>query len=83
MAVRLHPHARERMEERGASEAEVKATVEQGESFPAKLGRTGFRRNFRFDQNRHGQHYHTKQIEAYGVQEGTDWLVITVITRYF
>jgi hypothetical protein len=83
MAIRLHLHARDRMEERGATEEEVRATVEQGESFPAKFGRTGFRRNFRFDQNRYGRHYHTKQIEAYAVQEGTDWLVITVITRYF
>jgi hypothetical protein len=83
MVVRLHPPARERMDERGATEEEVRATVEQGESFPAKFGRTGFRRNFRFDQNRHGRHYQTKQIEAYAVQEGTDWLVITVLTRYF
>jgi Domain of unknown function (DUF4258) len=81
--VRLHPHAQERMEERGATEEEVRATVEQGESFPAKFGRTGFRRNFRFDQHRHGRQYHTKQIEAYAVQEGPAWLVITVITRYF
>ena len=81
--VRLHPHARERMDERGATEEEVKATVEQGESFPAKFGRTGFRRNFRFDQHRHGRQYHTKQIEAYAVQEGPVWLVITVLTRYF
>ena len=36
--VRLHPHARERMDERGATEEEVRATVEQGESFPAKFG---------------------------------------------
>jgi hypothetical protein len=85
MAVRLHLHARDRMEERGATETEeeVRATVEQGEPFPAKFGRTGFRRNFRFDQHRHGRHYPTKQIEAYAAQEGTDWLVITVITRYF
>jgi hypothetical protein len=81
--VRLHPHARERMEERGAAEEEVRATVEQGEPFPAKFGRTGFRRNFRFDQHRHGRHYQTKQIEAYAVQEGPDWLVITVLTRDF
>jgi hypothetical protein len=83
MAVRLHLYARDRMEERGATEEEVRATVEQGESFPAKFGRTGFRRNVRFDQTRQGRRYHTKQIEAYAVQEGTDWLVITVITRYF
>jgi hypothetical protein len=83
MAVRIHSHARERMRERGATEEEITATVEQGEQFPVKFGRIGFRRNFRFDQEWRGRQYHTKQIEAYAVQEGTDWLVITVITRYF
>ncbi len=83
MAVRIHPHARERMEERGATENEVRATVEQGERFPAKFGRTGFRRNFAFDSEWRGKHYRTKQVEAYGIQEGADWLVITIITRYF
>ncbi|MCK8601974.1 DUF4258 domain-containing protein [Desulfoferrobacter suflitae] len=47
MAVRLHPHARERIKERGATEDEVTATLEYGERFPARFGRTGFRRNFR------------------------------------
>jgi len=42
MAVRFHAHARERMAERGATEDEVRTTVEQGEQFPAKFGRTGF-----------------------------------------
>jgi hypothetical protein len=83
MTVRLRPHARERMQERGVTDEEVRATVEQGELFPAKFGRTGFRRNFLFDRERQGGHYHTKQVEAYAVQEGSDWLVITVITRYF
>jgi hypothetical protein len=36
MNVRLHPHARERLGERGATESEVAATVRAGESFPAK-----------------------------------------------
>jgi len=31
MAIRFHPHARERMGERGATEEEVRATVKQGE----------------------------------------------------
>ena len=83
MAVRFHPHARERMGERGATEEEVEATVEQGERFPAKFGRTGFRRNFSFDSEWRGKYYGTKQVEAYAVREGTDWLMITVITRYF
>jgi hypothetical protein len=83
MTIRFHAHAQERMAERGATEDEVKSTVEQGEQFPARFGRTGFRRNFFFDKEWRGKHYRTKQIEAYAVQEGSDWLVITVITRYF
>ena len=71
------------MAERGATEDEVRATVEQGEQFPAKFGRTGFRRNFSFDSKWRGRYYRTKQVEAYAVQEGADWLVITIITRYF
>jgi hypothetical protein len=71
------------MEERGASEAEVLATVEQGESFPARLGRTGFRRNFPYHDVWKGKWYETKQVEAYAAREGDDWLVITVITRFF
>ena len=59
------------------------ASDRQGEPFPAKFGRTGFRRNFRFDQHRHGRQYHTKQVEAYAVQEGPDWLVIIVVTCDF
>ena len=82
MTVRLHPHARERLLERGASEAEVVATVEVGERFPAKFGRTGFRRNFAFNGVWRGRTYATKQIEVYAVEED-GWLVITVIVRYF
>ncbi len=82
-AVRFHPHALERMEERGATEEEVVSTVEEGERFPAKFGRTGFRRNFSFNGEWRGKRYRTKQVEAYAVQEEGEWLVITVIVRYF
>ncbi len=83
MAVRYHPHARERMAERGASEQEITAAVGEGEQFKAKFGRTGFRRNFVFEKQWRGKYYKTKQVEAYAVREGDDWLVITVIARYF
>ena len=83
MSVRFHPHAQKRMKERGATEDEVSATVKRGEQFPAGFGRTGFRRNFPFDGEWRGEYYRTKQVEAFAVQEGPDWLVITVITRYF
>jgi len=68
--------------ERGATESEVIDTVELGERFPAKFGRTGFRRNFPFEAPWRGRRYATKQIEAYAVRE-VDWLVITVIVKFF
>lgn len=71
------------MLERGARPEEVSATVEGGEEFPARFGRTGFRRNFRFESEWRGRRYSTKQIEAYAVFEDGAWLVITVICRYF
>lgn len=82
MNVRLHPHARDRLAERGATEGEVVAAVEEGEQFPAKLGRTGFRRNFAFGGVWRGKTYATKQIEAYVVDEN-GWLVISFIVKYF
>jgi Domain of unknown function (DUF4258) len=81
--MRVHEHARERMRERGASEAEVEATIRDGERFPAKFGREGFRRNFRFDGLWRGRRYRMKQIEAFDIYEDGDWLVISVIVKYF
>ena len=70
------------MTERGATEAEVVATVEEGEQFPAKFGRTGFRRNFPFGGTWRGRQYATKQVEAFAAAEN-GWLVITVVVRYY
>jgi hypothetical protein len=69
--------------ERGATEAEVFGTIEQGERFAAKFGRSGFRRNFAFGGTWRGKRYTAKQVEAYAVEEGAGWLVITVIVKYF
>ncbi len=83
MIIRIHPHAADRLTERGATKAEVIATVEDGEQFPAKLGRTGFRRNFAYNAQWRGRNHATKQIEAFAVSEGDGWLVITVIVKFF
>ncbi|MGB9870675.1 MAG: DUF4258 domain-containing protein [Anaerolineae bacterium] len=83
MEIRFHPHALERMVERGVTEEKVRGTVEKGERFPAKFGRTGFRRNFQFEREWRGRRYRIKQVEAYAVLEDDTWLVITVIARYF
>ncbi|TAN21921.1 MAG: DUF4258 domain-containing protein [Acidobacteria bacterium] len=78
MKARLHPHALARLAERGTTETEVLATVATGEQFPAKFGRTGFRRNFPFGGEWRGRHY----AEAYAVEEN-GWLVITAVVKFF
>lgn len=83
MNIRVHPHAASRLAERGATEAEVTTTINGGEQFPAKFGRTGFRRNFAFEGDWRGRRYASKQLEVYAVPEGDAWLVITVIVKYF
>jgi Domain of unknown function (DUF4258) len=81
--IRLHFHAKQRLVERGASEAEVVQTVETGEPFAAKYGRQGFRRAFAYNGMWQGRTYATKQVEAIAVREADDWLVITVLVKYF
>lgn len=83
MRVRFHPHARERLAERGATEDEVVRTVELGEKFMARFKRVGFRRNVPFDEFWRGRRYKTKQIEAYAIRQYDGWYVISVVTRYF
>jgi hypothetical protein len=82
-SVELHPHARERASERGATETEISATIHSGERFPARFGRTAFRQTFAFNGLWRGKQYGTKQIEAIAVEENRRWLVITVLVKYF
>jgi len=82
LKVRLHAHAKSRLQERGTTEEEVAFTIESGERFAAKYGRIGFRRNFPFNGEWGGKRYCTKQVEAYAVEEN-GWLVITVMVKFF
>jgi hypothetical protein len=71
------------MLERGASVEEVAATIQEGERFTAKFDREGFRRNFTCEALWRGRRYHMKQVEVYATLEDGDWLVISVIVKYF
>ena len=83
MIVELHPHARRRMVDRGATEDEIVATIAGGERFPARFGRTAFRRNFPYAATWRGKPYSAKQLEVYAVEENNRWLVITLIVKFF
>jgi len=71
------------MLERGATEEEIAATIREKEQFPAKFARQGFRRNFPFKAQWRGRRYHMKQVEAFATWEDDDWMVISVIVKYF
>jgi len=63
---------------------EVRATIDHGERYEAKHGRTGFRRNFAYDSlTWRDRTYSAKQVEAIAVIEEGEWLVITVLAKYF
>lgn len=83
MTVRIHPHARDRMAERGATEHEVALCIDSGERFAARFGRTAFRRNFAYAGTWRGRWYATKQVEVVAVEEAGSWLAITVLVKYF
>jgi hypothetical protein len=71
------------MKERGASPHEVVETVLTGQSRETGQGRTRFRRNFVYNSAWRGTRYATKQVEAIAVRENSDWVVITVLVRFF
>jgi hypothetical protein len=79
----VHPHALQRIKERGATESDIIMTVTTGEQFIAKHGRTGFRLNFIFNGLWNNKYFSSKQIEAYAVLENETWIIITVIVKYF
>ena len=83
MKVVLHPHASDRLRERGIVREEVMTTVLEGERVSAKYGRAGFRRNFNYGHPWRGKVYAIKQVEVFAVEESGHWLVLTAIARYF
>ena len=83
MKVVFRPHAQERMRERGATKKEVILTAATGEQFQSKFGWIGFRRNFPYAGASTTTRYRMKQVEAYGIKGRGNFIVITVIVKYF
>jgi hypothetical protein len=44
---------------------------------------SGFRRNFSFNAQWQGKVYAMKKVEAIAAPEGEDWIIITVIVKFF
>jgi hypothetical protein len=76
-------HAREKMLDRGASEAEVEAAIRAGNVEPARKGRLMFRKNFAFGRRWRGKQCAVKQVAPIVVDEADRWVVVTVFVYYF
>jgi hypothetical protein len=46
-------------------------------------GRTEFRYTVPFEDEWNGTYYDHKNLIVYAVDDGGDWIVVTVITRYY
>jgi hypothetical protein len=76
-------HALQQMCERGATREEVQRAITQGEEFPAKKGRKGYRLNFPFNALWGGKEYGTKQVVPIVVEDPPERVVVTVYVFYF
>lgn len=82
--VRCSSHAELQMVLRGASEREVKKTVETGKRVSAKLGRFSVKCQFEFNDTSpvNRKFYAYKTIEAICVEEADETVIVTVKVYY-
>ncbi len=83
MMIQIHPHAAQRMRERGATAARVRETVMKGTQSSAKFGRTKFTLVFPYGKPWNGKKYARQKIEVLAAIIPSGWLVVTVIVKFF
>jgi len=79
----ISQHAKDQLQDRGASTSEVERAIREGEPAPAKRGRMAFRKNFLFDSVWKEKYYKIKQVMPIVVAEDDRWVVVTVYVFYF
>ena len=82
--IRLSRHARDQVRLRGATDAEVIATIQAGAWQPARRGRFQARRSFAFGQRSpvSQQVYAFKTVHAIFADEPNEIVVVTVLVYY-
>jgi hypothetical protein len=76
-------HARERMQERGAREEDVRAALRLGQREPTQRGLAQYRLNIEFRREWAGRYYGVQQIVPAVDEEAERIVVVTVYTFYF
>lgn len=82
MQIQIDRHTRERAEERGTTEEEIREVIETGSPLAAKRGRLGKAKVFDFNAERLGVFYKDKRVEViYTVKDNTA-VTVTVYVFY-
>jgi Domain of unknown function (DUF4258) len=81
--IEFTAHARQRMQERGAGEAEVLEAIHTGQREPAQRGLTLFRLNLEFHKEWAGRYYGLQQVVPIVAEEPGRLIVVTVYVFYF
>ena len=71
-------HARARMRERGAREADVREAIRIGQREPAQRGFFLYRLNVEFKREWDGRYYGVQQVAPVVAEEGERLVVVTV-----
>jgi len=82
MRIRLVEHAKERANERGASEDEIRVVLLKGQDVEVKKGRKGKELIFDYNAEWLGKHYSQKKLRVVYVEENDAVVVITVKVYY-
>lgn len=82
MIIQIEPHTLQRASERGASESEIKETIEKGTNILGRSGRLGKAKIFPFNKERNGRFYEQKKLEVYYIIENQIIITITIYVFY-
>lgn len=82
MEVLIDQHTLERAEERGTNEDEIKDVIGTGFAIPAKYGRLGKAKVYKFKQKRLDKYYDEKRVEVFYTVEGDMAITATVYVFY-
>jgi hypothetical protein len=82
MEIQIDSHTLDRAKELGANEKEITDVIETGFSIPAKYGRIGKAKTYKFEQKRLNKYYEEKRVEVFYTIEGNRIVTVTVYVFY-
>lgn len=82
MKIRLTEHAKDRANERGATEGEIRLVLSEGQATELKERRKSKEMVFDYNMDWLGKHYPQKKVKVVYTEEDDQLIVITVKVHY-